>query len=125
MIYYPLMTLLEAGIEDILIVTGGDHIGDFFRLLGSGRAWGAHFSYEIQEGNVGTGAALLLAEGFVRDEEFMVVLGDNVVSENVGEFVKQFREEKDKFKAKILIAKVKDPQNYGVVTFFNNKITNK
>jgi glucose-1-phosphate thymidylyltransferase len=122
MIYYPLMTLLEAGIKDILIVTGGGHIGDFFQLLGSGKKWGAHFSYEIQEGDVGTGAALLLAEDFARDEEFMVVLGDNVISENVGKFVKQFREEKDRFKAKILVAKVKDPQNYGVVTFADNKI---
>ncbi len=123
MIYYPLETLLKAGIEDILIVTGGEHIGDIFRLLGSGKEWGAHFSYEIQEGHVGTGAALLLAEEFVRDDEFMVILGDNVVSENVGEFVKDFQREKDIFKAKILISKVENPQDYGVVTFKGNKIT--
>ena len=124
MIYYPLETLLDAGIKDILIVTGGEHIGDFFRLLGSGRAWGAHFNYEIQEGSPGTGAALLLAEHFARDEEFMVVLGDNVVSENVRKFVDEFKAEKDEFKAKILIAKVKDPSHYGVVTFKDKKITN-
>jgi glucose-1-phosphate thymidylyltransferase len=117
MIYYPLETLLNAGIKEILIVTGGEHIGDFFRLLGSGKEWGAHFSYEIQEGSGGTGAALLLAEDFVREEEFMVVLGDNVVSEDVSCFVEDFKKEKGKFKAKILIAKVPDPQNYGVVTF--------
>jgi len=123
MIYYPLETLLKAEIKDILIVTGGEHIGDIFRLLGSGKEWGAHFSYEIQEGNVGTGAALLLAEDFVKDDEFMVVLGDNVVSENVEKFVKDFRKEKEIFKAKILISKVKNPQNYGVVTFEGNRIT--
>ena len=117
MIYYPLQTLINAGIKDILIVTGGEHIGDFFRLLGSGRQWNAHFSYEIQEGNGGTGAALLLAENFVRKEEFMVILGDNVVSENVTQFVDEFKSEKENFKAKILIAKVQDPQNYGVVRF--------
>ena len=123
MIYYPLETLLKAGIKDILIVTGGEYVGDFFRLLGSGKNWGARFSYELQEGNSGTGAALLLAEDFVRDEEFMVVLGDNVVSEDVGKFVQEFKKEKDQFKAKILIAKVPDPQKYGVVTFSGKKIT--
>lgn len=122
MIYYPLETLINAGIKEILIVTGGEHIGDFFRLLGSGKEWGVHFSYEIQEGNSGTGAALLLAEDFVRDEEFMVVLGDNVVSENVSCFMEDFKKEKKTFKAKILIAKVPDPHNYGVVTFKGKKI---
>jgi glucose-1-phosphate thymidylyltransferase len=122
MIYYPLETLISAGIKEIFIVTGGEHIGDFFRLLGSGKEWGVRFSYEIQEGNGGTGAALLLAESFVRDEEFMVILGDNVVSENVSCFVEDFKKEKEKFKAKILIAKVADPQNYGVVSFKGKKI---
>ncbi len=123
MIFYPLQTLIDAGIKDILIVTGGEHVGDFFRLLGSGKNWGARFSYEIQEGNTGTGAALLLAEDFVRDEEFMVILGDNVVTEDVSRFVKSFKTEKERFKAKILIAKVPDPQNYGVVTFKGKKIS--
>ncbi|HOW35830.1 MAG TPA: sugar phosphate nucleotidyltransferase [Candidatus Omnitrophota bacterium] len=122
MIYYPLETLIKAGIKDILIVTGGEHIEDFFRLLGSGNEWGARFKYTIQEGSTGTAAALLLAEDFVGDEEFMVVLGDNVVSENVEKFVREFKIKKDGSKAKILIAKVKDPQNYGVVTFRGNKI---
>ncbi len=122
MIFYPLQTLIDAGIKDILIVTGGEHVGDFFRLLGSGKNWGARFSYEIQEGHTGTGAALLLAEDFVRDEEFMVILGDNVVTEDVSRFVKSFKKEKERFKAKILIAKVPDPQNYGVVTFKGKKI---
>ncbi len=124
MIYYPLETLLKAGITEILIVTGGEHIGDFFRLLGSGKEWGAHFTYETQEGNTGTGAALLLAEKFVHDEEFMVILGDNVVAEDVGQFVRSFKKEKKDFKAKILVAKVKDPEKYGVVEFKGKRIVN-
>src|SRR3989339_168705 len=122
MIYYPLETLLNAGIKDILIVTGGEHIGHFFNLLGTGKEWGARFSYEIQEGSGGTGAALLLAEKFVNDREFMVILGDNVVSENVGRFVDDFKKDKERFKAKVLIAKVNDPEKYGVVTFKGKKI---
>src|SRR5437773_1940685 len=124
MIYYPIETLINAGIKDILIVTGGEHIGDFFRLLGSGKEWGAHFSYEIQEGNGGTGAALLLAEAFAKDEEFMVILGDNIVVENVRAFVDDFKNRKDGIQAKILVAKVKDPQKYGVVTIKGDRIVN-
>ncbi|MDD5681392.1 MAG: sugar phosphate nucleotidyltransferase [Candidatus Omnitrophica bacterium] len=124
MIYYPLETLINAGIKDILIVTGGEHIGDFFRLLGSGKEWGAHFSYEIQEGNGGTGAALLLAEPFAKDEEFMVILGDNIIVENVRSFVDDFKNKKNLFKAKILVARVNDPQKYGVVTIKGGYIVN-
>lgn len=124
MIYYPLETFIKAGIKDILIVTGGEHVGDFFRLLGSGKEWDARFSYEIQEGNIGTGAALLLAEDFARDEEFLVILGDNVIHENIGKFVQQFKKEKDKFDAKILVAKVKNPEKYGVVEFKGKRIVN-
>ncbi len=124
MIYYPLETFLKAGIRDILIVTGGEYVGDFFRLLGSGKEWGARFSYEIQEGNTGTGAALLLAEDFARDEEFLVILGDNVIHEDIGKFVQQFKQEKDKFEAKILVARVKNPEKYGVVEFKGKRIIN-
>ncbi len=124
MIYYPLETLLKAGIKDILIVTGGEHVGDFFQLLGSGKEWGAHFSYEIQEGNTGTAAALLLAEDFVGDQAFMAILGDNVVCEDVALFVADFKRQEQKFKAKILIAKVKDPQKYGVIEFDGKQIKN-
>ena len=124
MIYYPLETFIKAGIRDILIVTGGEYVGDFFRLLGSGKEWGARFSYEIQDGNTGTGAALLLAEDFAQDEEFLVILGDNVISEDVGKFVRQFKKEKGKFDAKILVAKVKNPEKYGVVEFRGRKIVN-
>jgi len=123
MIYYPLESLLKAGIKNILIITGGEYVGDFFRLLGSGKNFGAHFSYEIQEGSGGTAEALSLAKDFVKDEEFMVILGDNVVTENIKTFVEDFKSEKTNFKAKILISKVKNPEKYGVVTFKGKKIT--
>jgi glucose-1-phosphate thymidylyltransferase len=123
MIYYPLESLLNAGIKDILIITGGEYVGDFLRLLGSGKKFGAHFSYEIQDGNGGTAVALSLAKDFVSEEEFMVILGDNVVTEDIGGFIKKFEFEKKYFKAKILISKVKNPEKYGVVTFKGNKIT--
>jgi len=122
MIYYPLETLIKAGIRDILIVTGGEYVGDFLRLLGSGKEWGAHFSYEIQEGSGGTGAALLLAEDFIKSDPFMVILGDNVVTENVKIFVEDFQNNINKFKAKILVAKVQDASKYGVVTFHGDRI---
>ncbi len=124
MIYYPLETLLKAGIRDILIVTGGEHVGDFFQLLGSGKEWGAHFSYEVQEGNSGTAAALLLAEEFVGPQSFMAILGDNIVCEDIGKFVSDFNLDSEKFKAKILIAKVKDPEKYGVIEFEGQRIKN-
>jgi glucose-1-phosphate thymidylyltransferase len=124
MIYYPLETMLRANIKEILFVTGGEYIGDFFRLLGSGKNFGAHFSYEIQEGNGGTAAALLLAKDFIKNDEFLVILGDNVVTEDISKFIKDFEKEKNKFKAKILISKVKNPKKYGVVQFNGKKITN-
>jgi glucose-1-phosphate thymidylyltransferase len=122
MIYYPLEVLLKADIKDIMIITGGEYVGDFLRLLGSGKKFGAHFSYEIQDGNGGTASALSLAKDFVEDEEFMVILGDNVVTEDIKSFVENFKIEKENFKAKILITKVKNPEKYGVVTFKGKKI---
>jgi len=124
MIYYPLETMLKANIKEILFVTGGEYIGDFFRLLGSGKKFGAHFSYEIQDGNGGTAAALLLAKDFVKKDEFLVILGDNVVSEDISQFINNFKKEKTEYRAKILISKVKNPKKYGVVQFKGKKIIN-
>ena len=123
MILYPLETLVRAGIREILIVTGGEHVGDFFRLLGSGKRQGARLSYAMQEGNDGTGAALRLAEDFVGNRDFMVILGDNVLVGDPLGFLKDFPARRHEFPAKILIAKVTDPRNYGVVSFRGRKIT--
>jgi glucose-1-phosphate thymidylyltransferase len=89
--------------------------------LGSGKEWGAHFSYEIQEGSGGTAAALMLAERYVKDDSFMVILGDNVVVEELSMGVKAF-EKQNLLQAKMFLAKVKDPSKYGVVTLKNKKI---
>lgn len=123
MIYYPIETLAKVGIKEILIVTSGEYLGHFYKLLRTGEEFGVKLHYEIQEGNEGTGAALLCSEEFVKDDEFMVILGDNIVTENIKSFVDEFEEEKKDFEAKILITESENPQLYGVVEFKDNKIT--
>ncbi len=123
MIYYPIETLVKVGIKEILIVTSGEYLGHFFRLLQTGKEWGVKIHYAIQEGSDGTGAALLCAEEFVKDDDFVVILGDNIVSEDIKGFVDEFEEEKKQFKAKTLITKVEDPTKYGVVEFEDKRIT--
>lgn len=123
MIYYPIETLVKIGIQDILIVTSGEYLGHFFRLLQTGKEWGVKIHYAIQEGNEGTGAALLCAEEFVKDDNFVVVLGDNIVVENIKGFVDDFEIEQREFQAKTLITRVDNPCKYGVVEFKGKKIT--
>lgn len=90
MIYYPLQTLLDAGLKDILIVSGKDHAGGFLRLLGSGKAFGARFSYEVQEEAGGIAQALGLAEEFAGGDNVAVILGDNVFEDSFVQTVEQF-----------------------------------
>ena len=122
MIMYPLETLVNVGIKEIVIVTSGDYIGHFYKLIKRGQDWGVNVHYEIQEGSEGTGAALLCAKDFIRDDDFMVILGDNIVYENVGKFVKDFETERERFDAKILVAKVDCPEKYGVVEIEGDKV---
>jgi glucose-1-phosphate thymidylyltransferase len=114
MIYYPIQTLVNAGIRDILIVTGGNNAGDFLRLLGNGKKdFGLdHINYTYQEGEGGIAAALSLAEFFADQEPICVVLGDNLIEKNINTAVKKFK--KQKGGAKILLKKVTDPQRFGV-----------
>jgi glucose-1-phosphate thymidylyltransferase len=114
MIYYPIQTLVNAGIRDILIVTGGNNAGDFLRLLGNGKKdFGLdHINYTYQEGEGGIAAALSLAEFFADKEPICVVLGDNLIEKNINNAVKKFK--KQKSGAKILLKKVTDPQRFGV-----------
>ena len=120
MIYYPLETLLKAGIKNILIITNAKHVYEFSQLLGSGKRWGAQFSYQIQqETTPGTGAAIALAKNFVGDCEFIVALGDNIINEDITPFVEKFQNQK-KFKAQVLLANVDDPECYGVSTVVDN-----
>lgn len=121
MIYYPLQTLINAGIRDILIVTGGNNAGDFLRLLGNGKEFGLqHINYTYQEGEGGIAAALSLAEYFSDREKVCVILGDNIIERNIQEAVRAF--EKQERGAKILLKEVPDPQRFGVAEIIGDKI---
>ena len=113
MIYYPIQTLVNAGITDIMIVTGGNSAGDFLKLLGNGKAFGLkHLNYTYQEGEGGIADALSLVEHFAGGDPVCVVLGDNIIEGNVGRAVHAYRERGKG--AKILLKKVPDPQRFGV-----------
>ena len=113
MIYYPIMTLVNAGIEDILIVTGGNHAGEFLRLLGNGKEFGLKdISYTFQEGEGGIADALKLAEHFAKDEKIFVILGDNIAEDNVRAHVNDFINQPKG--AKVFLKEVPDPERFGV-----------
>jgi glucose-1-phosphate thymidylyltransferase len=113
MIYYPIQTLVNAGITDIMIVTGGNSAGEFLRLLGNGKAFGLqHLNYTYQEGEGGIAAALSLVEHFAASEPICVVLGDNIIQGNIRTAADAYREQGKG--AKILLKKVPDPQRFGV-----------
>jgi len=113
MIYYPIELMVDAGIRDILIVTGGKNAGDFLRLLGNGKQFGLnHINYTYQEGEGGIAAALSLAEFFADKQPLCVILGDNIVERSIAPYVENFR--KQKTGARILLKEVPDPQRFGV-----------
>lgn len=113
MIYYPIQTLVNAGITDIMIVTGGNSAGDFLKLLGNGKAFGLkHLNYTYQEGEGGIAAALSLVEHFASSESICVVLGDNIIQGNIRLAADAYREQG--VGAKILLKRVPDPQRFGV-----------
>ncbi|MBI2870213.1 MAG: NTP transferase domain-containing protein [Candidatus Omnitrophica bacterium] len=121
MIFYPIETLVKAGIRDILIVTGGTSSGDFLRLMGNGRDFGLeHITYAYQEGEGGIAAALSIAENFARGEKLVVILGDNIVEDTIAPYVEDFRRQPRG--AKILLKEVDDPGRFGVVTFEGDRI---
>lgn len=113
MIYYPIQTLVNAGITDIMVVTGGSSAGDFLRLLGNGKAFGLkHLNYAYQEGEGGIAEALSLVEHFAADNPVCVVLGDNIIQGNIRDAVNAYRRQGSG--AKIMLKKVPDPQRFGV-----------
>jgi len=121
MIYYPIQTLINAGIDDILIVTGGNNAGDFLKLLGNGKEFGLrHINYTYQEGEGGIAEALRLAEFFSSGEKICVVLGDNIIEKNIRRAVENFRRQKEG--AKILLKEVPDPQRFGVAELKGDRI---
>ncbi|MDM7924200.1 MAG: sugar phosphate nucleotidyltransferase [Pyrinomonadaceae bacterium] len=121
MIYYPIRTLINAGIDDIMIVTGGNSAGDFLKLLGNGKDFGLkHLNYTYQEGEGGIADALSLVEHFADDEPICVVLGDNIIEKNIRAAADAYREQG--MGAKILLKKVHDPQRFGVPELDGNKV---
>jgi glucose-1-phosphate thymidylyltransferase len=121
MIYYPIQTLVNAGIRDILLVTGGNSAGDFLRLLGNGTEFGLqHLNYTYQEGEGGIAAALSLAEFFVNREPVCVILGDNIIERNISVAARAY--EKQGKGAKVLLKEVKDPQRFGVAVLDGNRL---
>ena len=121
MIYYPVETLVEAGIQDILIVTGGNNAGDFLRLLGNGVALGLEeIHYTYQKGEGGIAAALSLAEHFANGEKIIVILGDNILERGIRHAVQEYR--KQERGAKILLKEVEDPERFGVAEIKDGKL---
>ena len=113
MIYYPIKTLINAGIEDIMIVTGGNSAGDFLKLLRNGKDFGLkHLNYTYQEGEGGIADALSLVEHFADDGPICVVLGDNIIEGNIRAACEAYK--KQEKGAKILLKEVPDPQRFGV-----------
>src|SRR5690349_15834479 len=113
MIYYPIQTLVDAGIRDILVVTGGKNAGDFLRLLANGKEFGlSHIDYTYQEGEGGIADALALAEHFADGDSICVCLGDNIIERGIREAVEQFRQQH--CGARILLKEVEDAERFGV-----------
>ena len=122
MIYYPIQTLVEAGIKDILIVTGGNSAGDFLKLLRNGAEFGlSRIHYAYQEGEGGIAAALGLAEDFAEKSPICVVLGDNILEKSIASFARKFRHQGSG--AKILLSEVSDPERFGVPVIEAGRIT--
>ncbi len=121
MIYYPIQALVNAGIQDIMIVTGGRNAGDFLRLLGNGREFGLkHLDYTYQEGEGGIAEALDLARHFSRGEKLCVMLGDNIIQGSVIRAVDAFRAQESG--ARLLLKEVPEPGRYGVPSFAGDSI---
>lgn len=116
MIFYPIETLTQAGIDDIMVVTGGNFAGDFLQLLGNGREFGLkeiRYAYQLGEGGIAD--ALKLAEHFAEGEKFVVILGDNILEKSIRPHVDAFR--KQERGARILLKEVSDPERFGVPRF--------
>ena len=114
MIMYPLQILLNAGIKDILIIVAPDHAGDYLKLLGSGKEFGARFAYEIQDKPEGLAQAIMIGENFIEDENVCLILGDNILEDDISDSVKNFSSG-----AKIFVKEVppEDRTRLGIVEF--------
>lgn len=118
MIYYPLETLLKAGIKDILIIVAPDHAGDFLKLLGSGKDFGCKFTYEIQDKPEGLAQAFIIGQNFIGDDSVTLILGDNFYEDDFVEAIQSFQTG-----GRVFIKEVPDPERFGVAEFDeNNKV---
>ena len=120
MIYHPVAKLVEAGITEILVVTGTDHMGAVVGTLGSGRPIGVDFTYRVQDGPGGIAEALGLARSFVGNDRYVVILGDNIFEDGIGDHVARFAAQPDG--ALVLLKEVPDPQRYGVAELRGEQI---
>ncbi|HZQ55938.1 MAG TPA: sugar phosphate nucleotidyltransferase [Bryobacteraceae bacterium] len=121
MIYYPIQTLVDAGIRDLLVVTGGRNSGDFLRLLANGKEFGLkHINYAYQEGEGGIAEALALAEHFAGGDKICVILGDNIIEGSIAKAVQDF--ERQERGAKILLKEVDDAERFGVAEIRGNRV---
>jgi glucose-1-phosphate thymidylyltransferase len=112
MIFYPLETLLTAGIKDILIIVAPDHAGDFLKLLGSGNEFGCKFTYEIQDKPDGLAQAFIIGKNFIGTDPVTLILGDNLYEDNFAEAISSFQKG-----ARVFAKKVSDPERFGVVEY--------
>lgn len=112
MIHYPLETLIKAGIRDILIIVAPDHAGDFLKSLGSGKEFGCHFTYEIQDKPEGLAQAFVIGEDFIGDDNVTLILGDNLFEDDFTAAIQGFEKG-----GRIFAKEVADPERFGVVEF--------
>lgn len=120
MIYYPLNTLIKAGITDILIIIAPDYAGHFLNLLGSGKEFGIKLTYEVQETPKGLADAFIVGDHFIGDDDVTMILGDNIFEDDLSDEIKNF-----KGGGKVFAKKVSDPERFGVVRFDDNMRANK
>ena len=120
MIFHPVRKLTTAGIEEILVVTGVEHMGDVVTLLGSGKDFGCRFTYKVQDEAGGIAQALGLAENFAGQELICAILGDNIFADDIRAYVKAFREQGRG--ARLLLKQVHDPQRYGVAEVDGSRV---
>jgi glucose-1-phosphate thymidylyltransferase len=117
MIYYPLETLIQAGIKDILIIVAPDHAGDFLKLLGSGRDFDCKFTYEIQDKPEGLAQAFMIGKNFIGKDNVTLILGDNLYEDNFSQAIQSF-----KSGGRVFAKKVSDPERFGVVEFDKDNV---
>src|SRR5215472_9186117 len=121
MIYYPIQALVDAGIQEILVVTGGRNSGDFLRLLANGKQFGLkHINYTYQDGEGGIADALALAEHFADGQKICVILGDNIIEGSVREAAERFRRQPQG--AHILLKQVHDSERFGVAEVVGGRV---